>query len=178
MLSKPGALDCLMLSPPTRLVRKKATNLVIFLILFLGIILIEIFITLPHMQIWQIALNGSFTLICLITLYLAVSRDPGYLKSDKVDFLHLLEVVECTQLCADCLTVRTSRSKHCSICNRCIERFDHHCPWINNCVGLKNHTPFYVFVMTMFATIAITFLQGVQVLVKIVNGRDELTYQI
>ena len=52
MLSKPGALDCLMLSPPTRLVRKKATNLVIFLILFLGIILIEIFITLPHMKIW------------------------------------------------------------------------------------------------------------------------------
>jgi hypothetical protein len=52
MLSPPGALDCLMLSPPTRLVKKKVTNLVVFVFLFFGVILIEIFITLPYMSIW------------------------------------------------------------------------------------------------------------------------------
>lgn len=45
--------------------------------------------------------------------------------------------------------IRTSRSKHCAICNMCIERFDHHCPWINNCVGVHNHNSFLVFIFTL-----------------------------
>lgn len=59
-------------------------------------------------------------------------------------------------LCPDCEVIRTHRSRHCSICNRCVERFDHHCPWINNCVGTKNHHYF------------IGFLSSVAVLVVLV----------
>ena len=158
MLSPPGALDCLMLSPPTRLVRKKPTNLFVFSFLLVGIMLIELIITVPFLKIWQIAINASSTITCLVCLALSVATGPGYLKKDNNDFLHLLEVVDCTQLCADCFTIRTSRSKHCSVCNRCVERFDHHCPWINNCVGVKNHTYFIIFVITMFSTIAIVFI--------------------
>ena len=182
MLSPPGALDCLMLSPPTRLIRKTPKNLAIFVILFLGVILIEIFITLPYMAVWQIIINAISTFTCLICLALSVGLDPGYITRDKTDFLHLLEAVECTQLCADCFTIRTTRSKHCSVCNRCVERFDHHCPWINNCVGAKNHKYFIIFVQTMFSTVAIVFVQGFQALINVTqNGYAEAiqtTYRI
>ena len=52
-------------------------------------------------------------------------------------------------MCPDCEVLRTPRSRHCAICNRCVERFDHHCPWINNCVGIHNHNYFLVFLITL-----------------------------
>eukprot|EP00419_Tripos_fusus_P076999 CAMPEP_0172900992 /NCGR_PEP_ID=MMETSP1075-20121228/165262_1 /TAXON_ID=2916 /ORGANISM="Ceratium fusus, Strain PA161109" /LENGTH=308 /DNA_ID=CAMNT_0013757293 /DNA_START=23 /DNA_END=946 /DNA_ORIENTATION=- len=41
--------------------------------------------------------------------------------------------------CHKCEIPRPERAKHCKICETCILRMDHHCPWINNCVGFNNH---------------------------------------
>lgn len=37
--------------------------------------------------------------------------------------------------CNTCNVRRPSRSRHCRLCGKCVRRFDHHCPWINNDVG-------------------------------------------
>jgi len=70
---------------------------------------------------------------------------PGYVKNE-VDFFDLVKTIENTQLCPDCETIRTARSRHCAVCHRCVERFDHHCPWINNCIGVRNHNYFLAYV--------------------------------
>ena len=43
-----------------------------------------------------------------------------------------------SRLCHTCRLVKPFRTKHCRTCNRCVLHFDHHCPYIYNCVGLKN----------------------------------------
>ncbi|EWC76632.1 hypothetical protein C923_02700, partial [Plasmodium falciparum UGT5.1] len=45
------------------------------------------------------------------------------------------------------------RSKHCQMCKRCVRTFDHHCPWINNCVAENNRSFFLLYLYFELFTI-------------------------
>ena len=79
--------------------------------------------------------------------------------------MELLIKIHPCEMCPDCEVIRTPRSKHCAICNRCVERFDHHCPWINNCVGIYNHVPFLVFIITLLIILILIIVSSIMMIV-------------
>ncbi|XP_076007170.1 palmitoyltransferase ZDHHC12-A [Genypterus blacodes] len=100
-----------------------------------------------------------FLLVVLsVVLYFAVSlMDPGFILIDTVKCVHgeseemekMLPQASTPRLrrCGYCLLQQPMRAKHCHTCKQCVRRYDHHCPWIENCVGERNHRWFIVYLL-------------------------------
>jgi len=91
---------------------------------------------------------GVNVMWAFLFLYM-VRSNPGHLKRDEDGVEKIYQKLnhgakKIPELCPTCMIARPLRAKHCRSCNRCVARMDHHCAWLNNCVGVNNHQPFMV----------------------------------
>ena len=83
---------------------------------------------------------------------LSVCLEPGKTKK-QYDFLQLMDTLlekglHLDNVCVYDEVLKSETSFHCQICGNCVELFDHHCPFINNCLGQNNHKYFLLFLLS------------------------------
>ncbi|KAJ1635576.1 DHHC palmitoyltransferase-domain-containing protein [Pavlovales sp. CCMP2436] len=49
--------------------------------------------------------------------------------------------------CYACRIFRPPRAAHCQDCGVCVREWDHHCPWMGQCIGKRNYRFFYAFLL-------------------------------
>lgn len=78
------------------------------------------------------------------------------------------------RMCEKCAMWMGPRTKHCHICRKCISGFDHHCLFLNTCIGARNY-PHFIAMLT-FTSLLLAFQLGVTLSVLIRVGRDDAAF--
>jgi palmitoyltransferase ZDHHC9/14/18 len=86
----------------------------------------------------------------IASLMNTASTDPGIIPPKiNPNFIYLEPYMKTsTTFCSICNMYRPARTKHCRSCDHCCQGFDHHCPWIGCCIGVRNYCMFFVFLIT------------------------------
>jgi hypothetical protein len=122
-----------------------------------------------------------YILWIIFFVYLIVrfySVDPTLYNNRRSYLLNYLETEEQSieDFCINCQIVQHLNTVHCLICNKCIEGFDHHCFWINRCIGAKNKNYFYHLICGMEIHVFINFMICVISMPRIKNENIEYLF--
>ena len=132
-----------------------------------------------HSQIsflYQIIVSFIFYIISITSMILGCCTDPGILPRQGKDFYYatnrplLRKVINGYKLilsyCYSCSMFRPPRTSHCSVCDNCVERFDHHCLWLGTCIGKRNYKYFFCLLISLSVTGIFQIIFGIYYISK------------
>ncbi|XP_043931685.1 palmitoyltransferase ZDHHC4 isoform X2 [Protopterus annectens] len=134
-----------------------------------------------EMEFTVLSLSIPYVLLMVKMIFFVMCcvKDPGTVTKSSQGFpLYSYDGVIYQEgiKCATCNLIKPARSKHCRLCNRCIHRFDHHCVWVNNCIGAVNMRYFLLYMLTLcamagdLAMLAVAFLQQLVLKSNLMQG--------
>ena len=115
--------------------------------------------TVNHMSWAYLFVSILLTVFSLSMLVRTAMRDPGFYPRSSPTYErsvsmtsrtrdhHINGYIVTTKFCTTCHHYRPPRCSHCAVCDNCVDKFDHHCPWVGNCIGRRNYRTFFFFVL-------------------------------
>ncbi|KAG5478561.1 hypothetical protein LSCM4_04794 [Leishmania orientalis] len=76
------------------------------------------------------------------------------------------------RFCDVCHVYKPDGAHHCRTCRRCVYNFDHHCPFLNNCVGRNNYKLFIIFLL--YSGVAAVLAACLMLVTIFVVDRDDI----
>lgn len=132
----------------------------------------------PYVDEYHKITGTIVMLLCYYSYYKACAVNPGYLSKDT----DIKRLKQCNALfaydgvlytedskCRTCTVQKPARSKHCVVCDQCVLKFDHHCIWINQCVGYHNYKWFLSFLILHALLTLYGFVIGLAILMHLVD---------
>ena len=136
---------------------------ILFIVLSIIILSSIEFLFIPYLKYTQyIYYSGEysfyFSAIIFIALFIFITfSNPGIMVKNEIE--SWIDIIESgkriDKMCPYCKVELGKFSKHCFLCNQCIEIYDHHCHWINNCVGNGNKPYFIAFIISLWCNLVI-----------------------
>jgi hypothetical protein len=74
------------------------------------------------------------------------------------------------KFCSTCHIFRGPGVSHCKKCDNCVENFDHHCPWLGNCIGKNNY--YYFFIFLIFVNVFVISNLFISIVLMIKKGQS------
>ncbi|XP_039693437.1 palmitoyltransferase ZDHHC3 isoform X1 [Pteropus medius] len=125
-----------------------------FLVLYAEFVVLFVMLIPSRDYAYSIVNGILFNLLAFLALAShcrAMLTDPGAVPKGNAtkEFIESLQLKpgQVVYKCPKCCSIKPDRAHHCSVCKRCIRKMDHHCPWVNNCVGENNQKYFVLFTM-------------------------------
>ncbi|KAJ8290845.1 hypothetical protein GJAV_G00018260 [Gymnothorax javanicus] len=145
-------------------------SIITWLLVFYAEFVVVFVMLLPSKSLIFSLVNGTLfnglAFLALASHFRAMCTDPGAVPKGNAtkEFIESLQLKpgQVVYKCPKCCSIKPDRAHHCSVCKRCIRKMDHHCPWVNNCVGENNQKYFVLFTMyialiSLHALVLVTF---------------------
>ena len=162
IFSKKGICQKLFFKPDINKKSKFSNiNMLLFIILHFTVIFLTFIMLMPYFDNTYFSiLYLVISLLLFILFFILAFSDPGTLTNNKYkDALDIIEQGEMLEYyCPKCLIKMDFRKKHCVICEKCVDDFDHHCFWVGNCIGKKNFSLFFDFLVYVIFNTLFNFL--------------------
>ena len=76
--------------------------------------------------------------------------------------------------CEKCNLFQGPRTKHCHLCRKCVAGFDHHCLYLNTCIGRRNYAAFMAMLTAAVALLSMHIAVAVALAVRAARGDSDV----
>lgn len=120
--------------------------------------------------------KGPFGAPTLLTACIKDSSKPCAIDTSYFEYPINGRLVK-IKYCPTCniklgLLLRPPRASHCADCGLCVEKFDHHCPWVGNCIGKRNYRIYLGFLISTSTLIAFNLIFSIS---EVKNVAEEIS---
>ena len=135
----------------------------------------------PYVASYHKYVGTVVMFVCYFSYYKACAVEPGYFSrsTDPKLLKKYISMFEYDNLlynkdfkCRTCTVVKPARSKHCTVCDACVLGMDHHCIWINQCVGHFNYKWFLAFIFFHALLTLYGFVAGFGIFLHIIDEQN------